>query len=265
MLLPRAGFRSGLLAAPFAALLAGCGSTLHVSVPSVATATSSSATSSAAPSAPTSSTGGTTSPGSPSTESLPGAQQILQQAQSAVDKAHSARLVASHSENGSTQTIEIAGTLDGTNESVVFDKQPGGVHANFRMVNARVYVNGNAAYFRTSGATSARAEQLAGKWVSIPASRVRNYSDLTIGGLLRELRTDLDEAASTLTVSRSEDNGQPIWKLTDARTLVAVLADGSARLLTAEHTSVSGDKQRYAFDQWDAVPLVLAPSNPITT
>lgn len=248
--------RSRWLIAPLAVLLTACGADLHVSVPATSVSTSSSS-----PSSSSSSTSST-----PSSTPLPTATQIVQQVTGNFDKAKSAHVVADHTETGKHESIEISGTLDGTNQSAKFTIQPEQAVAQFLVVSARVYVNGNEAYYRKSGATDSRAKELAGRWVSIPVSSVHDYTDITIGGMLKDLRTELqDEAEDDLQVSADSDNGQSVWKLTNDDTTVIVLADGSGRLVRAEHTNSSGEKETYAFDQWDAAPTVDAPSNPITT
>lgn len=250
--------RAAWLIAPLVLTLGACSAEVHVSGPG---ATSSSMTStSRTPSTQSESTS------SPSTGQLPTAGQIIDQVKANFEKATSGHVVAEHTSKGQRETIEIAGTLDGKNQSATFTTQKEGAVAEFRVVDARVYVKGNTAYYRKSGASESRAKQLADRWVSIPVASVRNYTDITIGGIIDDLSHNLDvEAAGDLQVSAGSENGQPVWKLTDIDTTLIVQGDGSGRLLRADHTNTNGDQESYRFDEWDAAPTVDAPSNPITT
>lgn len=262
--------RAGWLSLPLALVLTGCGAQVQVTGPTGSTTSATSGTNgtSGPTSAPTTGDSPTTS-GSPTSTSgqLPSASQIVQQVQTRLGKAKSAHVVADHTENGTKQSIDIAGTVDGKNQAAKFGLEPGGIQAQFRMVDARVYVNGNAAYYRRSGATTSRANQLAGRWVSVPAARVSQFTDdLTINALLSDLRDNFDSSVvAGLSVSPGAQNGQPIWKLSDPKTSIVVLADGSGTLVSASHTSSSGEQENYVFDQWDSVPVVQTPANPITT
>lgn len=269
-----------LVASPALLLsVAGCGSPVDISLPSGATATSTtspatSTSSTSAPSSPTSdatstSSDATTSAGtstSSSAASTPSAEDVVRQLTTNFNSAKSAHLHATSTKGDETRVLDISGTIDGSNQRTVLTIDKDNVKAEIRTVKARVYVNGNEGYYRYSGVSSARAKQVAGRWLSIPASTAASTTkDFTLASIFASLKSNISGSeARGLTVTASTRDGQNVWQASNAQTTVVVAADGSGHLLYAANNGLLSD-QSYTVDQWNAAPTVEAPSNPITT
>lgn len=248
--------RSGLVTVAGAAALAlgvgGFGSSIRVTLPSgVGTTTASTST----PSESTSSSAAT-----------PDAEELVRQIEANFDSAKSAHLHASYTKDDETRTLDIVGTTDGSNQRTLLTIDKNNVQAEIRTVAARVYVNGNAAYYQYSGASSSRAKQVANRWLSIPLSTAASMTkDFALGTIFTDLKSNISKSKiAGLTVTASTHNGQKVWRAANGRTTIVAAADGSGRLISASNDGLL-NKQTYTFDQWDAAPTVDAPSNPITT
>lgn len=257
--------RGAFLAAASAVVLsvAGCGSSVKVTLPSGATHTRTSATSS--PST-TSTSEAPPSGTSSSPTATPSPEDLLQEITGNFGAAKSAHLVATYTKNDETRTLDVSGTVDGSNQRTVLTINKDNVKAEIRTVAARVYVNGNEAYYRYSGVPSNRAKQVAGRWLSIPASTAAATTrDFTLQAIFTDLKSKLRTSQTAgLVVTSSTHNGQQVWRASNSQTTIVVAADGSGRLLSASNDGLLND-QSYTFDQWDSAPTVDAPSNSMTT
>ena len=232
--------------------MGGFGSSIRVTLPSgVGTTTASTST----PSESTSSSAAT-----------PDAEELVRQIEANFDSAKSAHLHASYTKDDETRTLDIVGTTDGSNQRTLLTIDKNNVQAEIRTVAARVYVNGNAAYYQYSGASSSRAKQVANRWLSIPLSTAASMTkDFALGTIFTDLKSNISKSKiAGLTVTASTHNGQKVWRAANGRTTIVAAADGSGRLISASNDGLL-NKQTYTFDQWDAAPTVDAPSNPITT
>ena len=247
--------------------LAACGSSIEVTLPSTATTTSTTTTTSTSETPSTSDSPSTSdTPSTSAASATPSTDDLLQQVAANFTSAKSAHLVAVNKKAGETQTLDISGTVDGANQRTVLTIAPDNVKAEIRTVDGRVYVNGNAAYYRKSGATSTRAAQIAGRWLSVPAAQAAsNTQKFTLKTVFAGLKSNISSSEiAGLTVTASTRNGQQVWQASNPRTTIVVAADGSGRLMSASHQGL-GTSQSYEFDQWDSAPTVDAPANAITT
>lgn len=197
---------------------------------------------------------------------MPTAEDLTRQIAANFTTAKSAHLVATYTKNDETRTLDVSGTVDGSNQRTVLTINKDNVKAEIRTVDARVYVNGNEAYYRYSGVPSSRAKQVAGRWLSIPAASAASTTrDFTLRTIFSDLNSNLSRSESRgLTVTESSRDGKKIWQAANAQTTILVAADGSGRLLRASNKGLL-NTQAYTFDQWDSAPTVDAPSNAVTT
>lgn len=178
-------------------------------------------------------------------------------------KAKSAHVVAQQVDGSTTIKIELSGTVDGSNQqgTITNNSASDGGTVQFVVADGKEYVKGDAAYYKSSG-NSAGAKN-AGKWVMVPTSSSKEFGDLTLKSLFGEMKANFADAKTTaMKLTTITENGQPAWQIADKTTTGVIAADGSARLLRAEHTE-SGKIEKYVFDQWDAAPTVTAPSGAI--
>lgn len=254
--------------AALALTVAGCSTSVDVTLPSAASTTAATSPTSSSPSSSTSSSSepSSTSSAPTSASGTPTAEDLVQQISANFNSAKSAHLHASYIKDDETRTLDIVGTTDGSNQRTVLTINKNNVQAEIRTVAARVYVNGNAAYYQYSGASSSRAKQVANRWLSIPLSTAASMTkDFALGTIFTDLKSNISKSKiAGLTVTASTHNGQKVWRAANGRTTIVAAADGSGRLISASNDGLL-NKQTYTFDQWDAAPTVDAPSNPITT
>lgn len=245
--------------------LAACGSTTKVSTSGSTSASSTSTTSTSSSSAsPSTTTSRSASPTTTASSSLatPTVQGAVQQMNAGFAKTKSARVVAQEADGSDTIKIELAGTVDGKNQrgSVANHSTTDGGTVQFVVVDGKEYINGDAAYYKSTGGNGA---SYAGKWVIPPSTAQESFSNLTLKSLFDEMESDFSATKTTkMKLTTISENGAPAWQIADGETIGVIAADGSGHMLRAEHTE-GGKTEKYVFDQWDAVPPVTAPAGAI--
>ena len=244
--------------------LAACSSTTTVVATGTSTASqsgtsTSSETSSETPGPSSSTTASTTS----SAVATPTVQSAVQQMTANFAKAKTASVVAEDIDGSDTIKIELAGTVDGTNQrgTIANNSATDAGSVKFIVVDGKQYINGDAAYYKSIG--SSKGATYAGKWVIAPESADENFKDLTLKSLFDEMESDFAASKTTkMKLTAVTENGESAWQIADSETTAVIAADGSGRLLRAEHKE-DGKTAKYVFDQWDAVPPVTAPAGAI--
>lgn len=243
-------------AAGLALALAACGGTTTVSTTGSnsagASTTTGSSTSSASPTSTTSAAAAT-----------PTVQGAVRQMNAGFAQVKSAHVVAEDLDGKDTIKIELAGTVDGKNQrgSISNSSATDGGVVQLVVVDGKEYVNGDAAYYKSSGNT--KGSTYAGKWVVVPSTAAQSFSDLTLKSLFDEMESDFSDAKTTkMKLTTVSENGVPAWRIADSQTTGIIAADGSGHLMRAEHTE-GGKTERYVFDRWNAVAPATAPAGAI--
>ncbi len=191
----------------------------------------------------------------------PNAEALWEKAKASMAAATSARLKGTATEAGTTATIDLAGTRDGSNSKVVVSQS--GWTAEILTVGDSQYVKGDAAYWKVAGLTDAVITKLGSKYVRMPKDATNSF---TLGSMFDELQTanfnivdkvnlkaekvDLAGVSAYLLSQRvSTDDDFKAW----------ISADDSSNLL---RLSVTGGTSPVdlTFSEWNAVPVVAAPA-----
>lgn len=253
--------------------LSACGSTTTVrstpantsgvTTPATATSTSTgtgTGTGTADATSPT-----TSAPSSSSAAATPTVQAATQQMKAGFAKAKSAHLVAKEVGGSATIKIDLAGTVDGSNQRGTISNSSNssssdGGTVQFVIAGGKQYINGNIAYWMST--KSGKGMTYVDKWIILPASS-KGFSSLTLKSLFDELESKFTDAkTANMKLTTVSENGEPAWQIADSATTGVIAADGSGRLLRAEHTE-AGRTEKYVFDKWNAVPTVTAPAGAV--
>lgn len=239
-------------------VIAACGSTRSVSVTAPASgASGASNVSSADANAP-----------------VPDAKTLAEDARTAYRSARTAHVHATIDDNGQTQTIDIHGTMDGTNQELSI-KDPVGGDATLRTVDKKYYIKGNQDFWQSATkADGTTAALLADKWVLAPqrSTTSDSISKLTIRSLLDEMLGDsalTDSDLAEMRTSRASDNGTQLYvaegknSASDVNTF-KVLADGSNNVAEVSGKSDDGEDGTATFDGWNTQSHVAVPKGYIT-
>ncbi|NNG38192.1 hypothetical protein HJ588_02750 [Flexivirga sp. ID2601S] len=235
--------------------LAACGSSPTVSVTSVsagATRPSSAASSEAASSQAT---------------AAPTAKTVVHQARSSAATATSAHLHAVIAVETGDETVDLKGTMDGSNQELTITYPREGT-ATVRTVDGKYYIKGDRTFWRTAAAADATsAARIAGKWVQTPAETARRLNGLTLRSFIDELigpqtisESDLEQATTT----RSSGGSTPAWLVDSGQgDTLKVSADSAHHLLEAAGPT-DGGRGTATIDGWDSQPRITAPAGAIT-
>jgi hypothetical protein len=242
----RASSCSFVLAIGVALTACGSNSSVTVSAPSGATAGSASAASNG---------------------SVPDATSLVHDARAAYKKATSAHVHATINDAGEVQTIDIKGSMDGTNQEMSITDPTSG-HATVRTVNSKYYIKGDQDFWlsatKSNGTTAAL---LADKWVLSPRQAAASFRALTMRALLDEMLgasaiTDTDIAS--MTTSRGSAGSKPVYVATSHDPVaevssVKVLADGTNDPAEVSGDSGDGSDGVANFDGWNTQTPVQVP------
>lgn len=243
------------LAIALSPVLVACGSTRAVSVTTVTN--SSPVSASVDPNAP-----------------VPDAKTLADDARSAYRSAKSAHVHATIDEDGVTQTIDIRGTMDGTNQELSV-KDPSSGDATLRTVDDKYYIKGNQDFWESATkSNSTTAALLADKWVLAPHGMESDssISKLTIRAVLDEMLGDdalSDSDLAAMTTSRASENGVSLFVATgsgpdeDVNTF-KVLADNTNNVAEVSGESDDGSDGTAKFDGWDTQRHVDVPKGYVT-
>ncbi len=205
---------------------------------------------------------------------VPDAKTLADEARTAYRSAKSAHVHATIDEDGVTQTIDIRGTMDGTNQELSVT-DPSGGDATLRTVDGKYYVKGNRDFWESAARSSTTtAALLAGKWVLAPHRMASSnaVSELTIRSLLDEmLGADAlsDSELAAMKTSRASENGLSLFVATgndshDDVNTFKVLANDSDNVAEVSGRSDDGSDGTAKFDGWDTQSHVDVPKGYVT-
>lgn len=240
------------LAIALSPAVAACGSTRAVSVTGPSSA------------------GASVDPNAP----VPDAKTLADDARSAYRAATSAHVHATIDEDGVTQTIDIHGTMDGTNQELTV-KDPSSGNATLRTVDDKYYIKGNQAFWESAAESgSTTAALLADKWVLAPhgMGSGSSVSKLTIRSLLDEmLGADAlsDSELAAMTTSRASEHGMSLYVAKGADSgddinTFKVLADRTNNVAEVSGKSDDGSDGTATFDGWNTQSHVDVPKGYVT-
>lgn len=205
---------------------------------------------------------------------VPDAKTLADDARTAYRSAKSAHVHATIDDNGVAQTIDIRGTMDGTNQELSV-KDPSRGNATLRTVDDKYYIKGNQDFWESAAkSSSTTAALLADKWVLAQhgmqtGSRVSN---MTIHALLDGMLGAgmlSDAELAQMKTSRASENGLSLFvaKGADSHDDVntfKVLADDSHDVVEVSGASNDGSDGTAKFDGWDSQRHVDVPKGYVT-
>lgn len=223
---------------------------------------------------PSSGVSGVSTAGVDTDSPVPDAKTLADDARSAYRSAKTAHVHATIDEDGQEQTVDIRGSMDGTNQELTV-KDPDGGDATLRTVDKKYYIKGNQDFWQTSTkADSTSAALLADKWVLAPqrSTTPNSISRLTIRSLLDSMIGDSalsDSDLADMRTSRESDGDKQLYvaegddPAADVNTF-KVLADGSNNVAEITGATDDGDDGTAAFDGWNTQARVGVPKGYIT-
>lgn len=194
---------------------------------------------------------------------LPTAAELFDQAQKTALAAKSAHITGTVTDDGTPMTIDLAGTTDGSNQSLELGVG-GGQKATILTVGGKYYLLGNDEFWSKQISADA-AKLLGGKYVNVPAAEAKDFGDMTIKSLLTDLFDDKEMQAALksndATVSKATYDGAAAYSVADKagkdKGELLVSADGKATIFTISGTGQSTGTLE--FSEWDKVATVAAP------
>ena len=190
---------------------------------------------------------------------------VFQQAQRSVLSAGTARLTGWVVKSGQRLTIDIAGRVDGTNQSMRMSLGTSGSMTAL-IVDGTVYVKGDKTFWDGS-AGAGSGDRIGSKYVVLTGTDATDIASVTMKELLTGLFSDssLSGLRSVTTVARRGTvDGQDAYVLTDTRAgtgssagEVDVMTDGTARLIAVR--TVGTQQGEVHFTEWGGVAPVAAP------
>ncbi|RNI25428.1 hypothetical protein [Flexivirga caeni] len=212
----------------------------------------------------------TTSTGSASvaTGAVPDATTLVHEARSAYRSAKSAHLHATLTSDGVTQTIDIRGTLDGTNQQLTLD-DPGQGDATVRTVDGKYYVKGDKTFWKTAakGHSDATTALLANRWVLAPNDSSADFAKLTIRHVLDDMIGPAaigDSDTAQMTTSAASQAGVNLFvaisrSATASVDTLKVLAADPHNVVQVTGASTDGSDGTANFDGWNTQAVVTVP------
>ncbi|SDP39470.1 hypothetical protein SAMN04489867_2303 [Pedococcus dokdonensis] len=213
----------------------------------------------------TSSSTSSSSSSSTTTEAtLPTAAELFDQAEKSALAAKSAHITGSVENDGTSMTIDLAGTTDGSNQSLELGVG-GSQKATILTVGGKYYLLGNDEFW-TKQISADAAKLLGGKYVRMPAEQAKDFGDMTIKSLLKELFDDKEMQAALKAedskVSKATYDGAEAYSITDKSGKengeLLVSADGKATIFKI--VGPDDDTGTLEFSEWDKVATIAAPA-----
>lgn len=204
---------------------------------------------------------GTTSSSTTSAVELPTSKELYDQAKATALAAKSVHLAGSVTNDDAPMEVDLAGTLDGTNQKLVLGIGAG-QQATILTVAGKYYLLGNDEFWTEQGGGQL-ADLLVDKYVLMPAADAKDFGDLTVKEALTEMFEDEDVLAmrDSGKVAKGRLEGDEVYTLSDARGAqhgqLFLSADGKATILKV--IGPRDDPGQLAFTDWDAVEPVPAP------
>ncbi|WP_446666851.1 hypothetical protein [Flexivirga sp. B27] len=199
---------------------------------------------------------------------VPDGKTLMHQSRAAYRKAKSAHLHARIKQDAGFETVDIKGTVDGSNQEATI-AQEGQGSATFRTVSNKTYVKANKQFWTTAGKVQPTiAAKVADKWVIAPPSTKAKLSSVTIKSFLDSVLGEDNISDSDLEKSKTEKSsykGKDVYVLTDEGSdggSVTFAADSKdfLRLLPPADQSDEGE---VTADGWNTQPSVSAPAGAI--
>lgn len=192
----------------------------------------------------------------------PSGAELVKQAKATALAAKSGRVVGSVTDEGKQMSIDLAGTLDGTNQALTMGMGGEG-EATILTVGGKNYMTGDTTFWTTQAGAEA-AKMLDGKYVLVPAAEAKEMGDMKLKGLLDEIFAE-DMSALESANSKVEEttvDGQKAYTLSDrvggGGASMVVTADGKATLIKL--TAPKDEPGEMTFSEWNAAKPVAAPS-----
>ena len=136
----------------------------------------------------------------------------------------------------------------------------GGQEVQLVVVDGEVFMQAVAEFWAAQGAPPQVADRLDGVWVAVPAETAGGLQDLTVAGLVDELRSD--DASVEEDVVAAELDGEPVWEIR--------FSDGSSALIAAEgepyplQMTNSGDEPgELRLSEFGAIAPIEAPEGAV--
>lgn len=200
---------------------------------------------------------------------VPDAKTLIHEARKAVATAESAELHADVTDAGEHQTIDIKGTVDGSNQDATASRGKQGT-ATVRTVDGTSYIKGDQQFWTNAvSAPETTAALLADKWVTAPKKTATSLKSLTIQALLGEAigpENISDAELEQATSAKTTYDGQDAYVVTSARTknTITVAADTKLVLEINGEQGSSSSKGKMTLTGWNDQPRIEAPDNPVT-
>ena len=190
---------------------------------------------------------------------------VFSQAQRSVLSASTAHLSGWVVKSGQRLTLDIAGRVDGTNQTLQMSLGTSGSMTALT-VGGAIYVKGDKTFWDSS-AGAGSGDRIGDKYVILTGSDATDIGSVTMKDLLTGMFSDSSLSALkavTSQVRRATVDGQDAYVLTDTRAGTGsssgeldVTTDGTARLIAVR--TVGSEQGEVHFTDWGAVGPVLAP------
>jgi hypothetical protein len=199
---------------------------------------------------------------STTTAELPTSTELFDQAKATALAAKSVHLSGSVTNDGVPMDIDLAGQLDGSNQTLELGLGAG-LKATIFTVGKKYYLLANDEFWTEQGGGDL-ADALKDKYVLVPAEAAKDFGDLTVKDALTEMFEDEDLQAigKSGTVAKGRLDGAEVYTLSDAagaqQGQLFLSADGKATLL--KMIGPRDDPGQLTFSDWNEVAPVKAPS-----
>lgn len=194
---------------------------------------------------------------------LPAVRALYVQARASALAATSMRIVGSIMESDSQVSIDISGSVDGSNQQMVTEV-PNMGKVTMRVVAGKPFIQLSAELVTSLG-QDAVLKPYVGKWIAVPDAQAKSMGVTTMRSILEQMFADRDLSALdqvSTQVTQESVEGTPAYVLSDAtgksQAKVYVTADGRARLLKIVSTGASAGT--LTVTDWDTVAAYPAPS-----
>jgi hypothetical protein len=186
----------------------------------------------------------------------PTGPELEEAAISALEDADAVRVVGTITTDGEQAEVDlrlrgsdVAGTMTVLGASV-----------EIIVVDGAVYMRASADFWIRSGAPAGIAATLAGTWVTAPAESADGFEDLTVAGLVEEMRSP--GATTEEEVSTSELDGAPVWELRNSEGDVMLVA-AQGKPYPLQITSTGAEPGVMRLSEFGTVAPIEPPADPV--
>ncbi len=208
-----------------------------------------------------SSTPAASSAAAPSTTAAPAvttpkASDVATKVKAAIAAAKSAHIQGTGMNGGSKMTLDVMGTVDGSNGTMTMTMGP---DQNFTVVVADggYYVKGSSGFWKAQAPTLDTAV-LAEKWVKVPADKGKQIAAVSVGSLLSSMTKDFDTLGEDVTADKV--GGLDVWVVTDAKGAAEGQFFIDAKTFLPVKYTQTKDQSEVTFSEWNAVAPSKAPT-----